>query len=190
MGKNIITLSDKEPYLDLYRDFDQIYVLYFSRMRRFAEEYIPSKEDAENVVQDIFTMLWENRSSIIIKSSITSYLFNLTKNRCLDFLRHQSVAENYKKEQTLKLSALEQLNEMVSSDTDVESLIHEAVQQLPEKCREIFIKNRLQGKKYREIADELNLSISTVETQMGIALKRLREALKGCMPLLIFLLKC
>lgn len=151
MGKNIIILSGKEAYLDLYRDFDQIYVLYFSRMRRFAEEYILSKEDAENVVQDIFTMLWENRSSIIIKSSITSYLFNLTKNRCLDFLRHQSVAENYKKEQTLKLSALEQLNEMVSSDTDVERLIHESIQRLPERCREIFIKNRLEGKNIEKL---------------------------------------
>ncbi len=179
-----------EAELDLFRDFDRIYVLYFSRMRRFAEEYILSREDAENVVQDIFTMLWENRTSIIIRSSLTAYLFNLTKNRCLDYLRHQSVAENYKKEQALKLSALEQLNEVVNSDSDVERLIREAIQRLPEKCREIFIKNRFHGKKYREIAAELDLSESTVETQMSIALKRLREDLKDCLPLLVFFLGC
>lgn len=187
--KNIET-GILESNLDFSRDFDRIYILYFSRVYRFAQEYIVSEEDAENVVQDIFAMLWENRSSINIKYSLTSYLFNITKNQCLNFLHHKSIVEKYKKEQALKLSALELLNDTFSSETDIDNLVHQAIDKLPERCREIFIRNRFQGKKYREIAVELDLSESTVATQISIALKRMRDSLKDYLPLLLFLLEC
>ena len=73
-------------------------------------------------------------------------------------------------------------------DTDLEQRIHEAIQSLPEKCREIFILSRVEGLKYSEIAEKLHLSISTVDNQIGIALKKLRVQLKDFLPLLMFLL--
>lgn len=176
---------------DNIRDnFDRIYVMYFSRMRRFAKEYVLFDEDAENIVQDVFVLLWEKRDVLDIQVSLISYLFSLVKNRCLDHLRHNVVAEEYKQELSLKLSALELLNNSFTSDDDVEHIVRTAIDKLPERCREIFIKSRVEGKKYREIAEELNISVNTVENQMSIALKKLRVKLKDYLPLLIFLLDC
>lgn len=174
--------------VDLRTQFDEIYVSYFSRMRRFAREYVLFDEDAENIVQDVFLLLWEKKDVLKVQVSLISYLFSLVKNRCLDYLRHQVVAEEFKQELSVKLSALEHLDQTFGSEEEIERIVKNAIDNLPERCREIFIKNRIDGKKYREIADELQLSVNTVENQMGIALKRLRMSLKDYLPLLMFLL--
>lgn len=174
--------------INLQTHFDKIYVTYFSRMCRFAKEYVLSDEDAENIVQDVFLLLWEKRDVLDVQVSLISYLFSLVKNRCLDYLRRQVIVENYKQELSAKLSALEQLNVTIGSEEDVERAIRVAIDKLPERCREIFIKSRIEGKKYREIAEELDLSVNTVENQMGIALKKLRMELKDYLPLFLFLL--
>ena len=88
----------------------------------------------------------------------------------------------------MNLEALEAVDENLVLDTDLEQRIHEAIQSLPEKCREIFILSRVEGLKYSEIAEKLHLSISTVDNQIGIALKKLRVQLKDFLPLLMFLL--
>lgn len=168
-------------------NFDAIYVTCYPRMIRFAKEYVLLEEDAENIVQDIFVLLWEKRDVLDIKVSLVSYLFTLVKNKCLDFLRHKMAGEEFAKEYEAKQMALEQLNCAFSSDEEVEAILTAAIHSLPERCREIFIKSRVKGKKYREIADELNISVNTVETQMSIALKKLRLSLKDYLPLLLFL---
>lgn len=173
--------------VDLRTQFDEIYVSYFSRMRRFAREYVLFDEDAENIVQDVFLLLWEKKDVLKVQVSLMSYLFSLVKNRCLDYLRHQVVAEEFKQELSVKLSALEHLDQTFGSEEEIERIVKRAIDNLPERCREIFIKNRIEGKKYREIADELQLSVNTVENQMAIALKKLRISLKDYLPLLMFL---
>lgn len=110
------------------------------------------------------------------------------KNRSLDYLRHKVVAEEYKQELTFKLLALEQLNYTLTSEEDIEKVVANAIDKLPERCREIFLKSRIEGMKYREIADELDISMNTVENQMSIALKKLRIELKDYLPLLLFLI--
>lgn len=168
--------------------FDHIYVTYYPRMIRFAKEYVLFEDDAENIVQDIFVLLWEKRDVLDIQVSLTSYLFTLVKNRCLDFIRHKTVSEEYAKEFQAKQAALEQLNYTFTSEEDIEEIITAAIEKLPERCREIFIKSRIEGKKYKEIAEELNISVNTVENQIAIALKRLKVELKDYLPLLLFLL--
>lgn len=172
----------------MQNNFDRIYVTYYSRMLRFAKEYVLFEEDAENVVQDVFLLLWEKREVLDIQVSLVSYLFSLVKNRSIDYLRHKVVAEEYRQELTFKLSALEQLNYTFTSEEDIEQAVTKAIDKLPERCREIFLKNRIEGKKYREIADELDISMNTVENQMSIALKKLRIELKDYLPLLLFLI--
>lgn len=172
----------------MLNNFDRIYVTYYSRMFRFAKEYVLFDEDAENVVQDVFLLLWEKREVLDIQVSLVSYLFSLVKNRSLDYLRHKVVAEEYRQELTFKLSALEQLNYTFTSEEDIEQAVTKAIDKLPERCREIFLKSRIEGMKYREIADELDISMNTVENQMSIALKKLRIELKDYLPLLLFLI--
>lgn len=178
------------------RNFEEIYLSFFPRLLRFAQEYVPSKEDAENIVQDVFMMLWERRDDLKIHVSLTSYLFILIKNRCIDHLRRlkhaeigkQKMQEQFDCEQQMKLYSLEALDNALLCDNDIEQIIHRAIDSLPPKCREIFILNKMDGKKYREIAEELHISVSTVENQIGIALKKLREQLKDYMPVLLFLI--
>jgi RNA polymerase sigma-70 factor (ECF subfamily) len=165
-------------------------------MLRFAREYVIFKEDAENIAQDVFLALWEKRDDLQVHVSLTSYLFTLLKNRCIDHLRRKTHAENANKqmqenftsELKMKLYSLEAFNQSLISDEQIETLIKEAIDSLPQKCREIFILNKIEGKKYKEIANELNLSVSTVENQMGIALRKLREKLKNYLPIILFLL--
>ena len=143
-------------------------------------------------------MLWEKREALRVDVSLTAYLFTLVKNKCIDFLRHQMVeqmySENvkheYNEELNVKLFALESFDHNFSSEEDIETLLRNAIDKLPERCRLIFIKSRIEGKKYKEIAEELNLSVNTVEGQISIALKKLREELKDYLPLLLFLFIC
>lgn len=173
---------------DVRNNFDKIYVLYYSRMFRFAKEYVLFDEDAENIVQDVFLLLWEKREVLDIQISLVSYLFALVRNKSLDYLRHKVIADEYKQELSAKLTALELLNYSFTSDEEIEQILMTAINKLPERCRQVFLKSRIEGKKNREIANELNLTVSTVENQMTIALRKLRVELKDYLPLLLFLL--
>ena len=123
-----------------------------------------------------------------IQISLVSYLFALVKNKSLDYLRHKVIADEYKQELSAKLTALELLNYSFTSDEEIEQILMTAINKLPERCRQVFLKSRIEGKKNREIANELNLTVSTVENQMTIALRKLRVELKDYLPLLLFLL--
>lgn len=92
------------------------------------------------------------------------------------------------KELQLKMYALQQFDENALSTDDIENILNNAVNSLPEKCREVFILSRMEGLKYREIADRLNISTKTVENQMNTALKKLRIELKEYLPLFIFII--
>ena len=177
------------------RNFEEIYLTYFPRLLCFAQEYVP-KEDAENIIQDVFITLWERRGDLKIHISTASYLFILIKNRCLDYLRRKKFAEERKKkmqetftrEQQMKLYSLEALDPALIADCDIEQIINHAIDSLPPKCREIFTLSKIDGKKYTEIADELQISVRTVEAQIRIALHKLREQLKDYVPIFLFLM--
>lgn len=194
----MIYQEDRPITMSVKENFDSIYVNNFSRLFLFAKEYVLFDEEAENIVQDIFLMLWEKRDVLRVDVSLTAYLFTLVKNKCIDFLRHRMVeqmySENiqheYNEELNVKLFALESFDHNFSSEEDIEILLRNAIDKLPERCRLIFIKSRIEGKKYKEIAEELNLSVNTVEGQISIALKKLREELKDYLPLLFYLFIC
>ena len=177
--------------LYLKGDFEKLYKLYYPKMFAFAKNYVPANEDAENIVQDVFLILWERKEEIEISFTLTTYLFTLVKNRCLNFLRHKLIEEEYnsqmKEELGFKLYALETFNYSYQSEEELQEVIQRALDTLPERCREVFIKSRIEGLKYKEISDELGISGNTVENQMVTALKKLRVALKDYLPLLLFL---
>jgi len=178
-------------------DFKSVYISYYSRMKHFAKEYVISDEDAENIVQDVFLEVWERRDVLAYHINLAAFLFTSVKNGCIDFLRskvaEQKAEERMQEEYLLtfqmKYESLEAFDEgFFSEDKDIEKVISDAINSLPEKCREIFIKSKIYGEKQKQIAEELNLSINTIETQMSIAYKKLREELKDYIPLLLFLL--
>ena len=161
-------------------------------MKYFALEYVVSEEDAENIVQDVFTELWERKEILAYDVNLVALLFTSIKNRCIDLLRHRIVVkeavnliqEEYQATLRMKLASLELFDQSLLSEQDIERIITEVVDSLPEKCREIFIKSKIE----KDIAAELNISLKTVENQMAIAYKKIKSELKDYLPLLIFLL--
>lgn len=176
--------------------FEDIYLSYFSKMKHFAQEYVVLEEDAENIVQDVFTELWEKREMLNMPINLIAYLFTTIKNKCLNHLRHKTIVnetanllqEEYFITLRMNLNSLEAFDQNLFSEQDIEQIITKALNTLSPKCKEIFIMSKIEGKKQKQIAAELNISINTVETQIGIAYKKLRVELKNYMPLFLFLL--
>ena len=175
--------------------FEDIYLSYFSKMKHFATEYVISDEDAENIVQDVFVELWENKEMLNMHMNLIAYLFTTIKNKCLNHMRHKIVVQNtatkmqeeYLISLRMNLDSLEAFDNKLFSDQDIEKIINRALDSLPEKCRTIFFMSKIEGKKQKEIAQELNISINTVGTQIGIAYKKLRIELKDYLPIMLFL---
>lgn len=177
-------------------NFEEIYTLYYPKLVRFSREYVNSIEDAENIVQDVFYVLWQQRENIDELRNVNAYLFRLAKNKCIDFLRHKirigdlhcSLQDVEEKELQFKLYSIEQFDEQSLSSEAIETMVNKAIDTLPPKCREIFVLSRLDGMRYQEIADQLNLSTNTISNQIAIALKKLKNELKDYLPLLSFVL--
>lgn len=181
---------------DKKSDFSRVYSIYFPKLVRFAREFVLSTEDAENIIQDIFIYLWEHQEILGSLSNLNAFLFVLVKNKCIDFIRQKKLLEQKRKEfemvmdreLQLKMYALQQFDENALSTEDIEVILNNAINSLPEKCREVFILSRMEGLKYREIAERLNISTKTVENQIITALKKLRIELKDYLPLFIFII--
>jgi RNA polymerase sigma-70 factor (ECF subfamily) len=165
-------------------DFSTIYMSFYPQLVRFATVFVVFEEDAENIIQDLFVGLWEKKDSLNHVENINAYMYKLTKNKCLDHLKHKMVKERfiantqsyYEQEISLKMQSLECFDIELASEERVEMVVSKAISALPPKCREIFILSRHDGLKYKEISEKLNISVNTVETQMCIALKKLRSS--------------
>jgi len=187
-----------KPYMQkTYRsNFEKIYSVYFPKLVRFAREFVLSTEDAENIIQDIFIYLWEHQEVLKSISNLNAFLFVLVKNRCIDFIRQKKLQEQKreefesvtKKEFKLKIYALQQFDENALSVNDIEAILNEAINSLPEKCREIFSLSRMEALTHKEIAERLNISTKTVENQITTAIKKLRIELKDYLPLFYFII--
>lgn len=167
-------------------NFSELYLTYYSRLVRFAKAFVVSEEDAENITQDVFTDLWEKRDFIVHIENMNAYLFRLVRNRSLDYLKHKMFEQRYV-ESMQALFELEyslgykfEASDM-SEGNDTEILVRAAIGSLPKRCRDIFLLSRVEGLKYREISERLEISVNTVECQMGIALKKLRMKLNMCL---------
>lgn len=169
--------------------FEEMYKAYFPKLVRFAQSFLLSKEAAENLVQDAFLKLYERRDVIPYGQNLGGFLFTVVKNRCIDTFRRSrgkrvTIVETG--ELDAKLHALEKFDNIRISDAELEMRIKEAVDALPERCRQVFTLCRLEGKSNAETAELMGISLNTVERQMGIALHKLRDALEGYLPVFIF----
>ncbi|WP_298541457.1 RNA polymerase sigma-70 factor [uncultured Aquimarina sp.] len=161
--------------------FKILFELYYAKLLHITKGYISNAEDAEEVVQDVFLKAWKKRK--YIKSNVNGYLFKITKNSCLDYLRSKKYKLSSSKN-TIQLEAF--INHKALSDEGSSSIIEKelaqkiqlAIDLLPEKCKNVFLKSRIEGKKNREISDELDISVKTVENHMSKAIKHMRVHLK------------
>lgn len=170
-----------------FEKFREIYDLYYESLCKFLIFYTKDAQIIEDLVQEIFLSLWENRHIIEI-SYIKTYLFQSARNKMLNYLR-----DSRNRSKLLEKWYEEQLCDSMadSGRFDIEQLtakIQQAIESLPQKCKEIFILSKMKGLSYKKIAELKNISTKTVENQMGIALKKLRFSLSEYFPLFFPLL--
>ncbi|MCU0450110.1 MAG: RNA polymerase sigma-70 factor [Bernardetiaceae bacterium] len=164
-----------------YRAFQLLFEQYYRLLCLYALRLLPGPEMAEEVVADVFVKIWRNQANIQLKGSAQAYLFAAVKNQALDYLRSRQHRQSQRQqpEWPAQLGDRDPDPEQRLLQTELGRQLEEAVASLPPQCQLIFRLSRDEGRKYQEIADELGLSIKTVETQMGRALKFLREKAKG-----------
>lgn len=177
-------------------DFENFYITWYSRVKYFARDYVLSEEEAENIAQDVFLEFYQKRDSLDFHINIIAYLFTSVKNKCIDYLRRKlleqeaaaKMQEEFDLSFRMKFDSLEAFNLEGLSEDNIKNMIEKALESLPERCREIFVMSKIEGKKQKEIAEDLGVSVKTIECQMTIAYKKLREELRNYLPLFLFLL--
>ena len=160
----------------VYNDelFEQLFKAHYKALHAYATTILKDIDIAEEVVQNLFLKFWEKRELLSMPTSIKAYLYKCVYNDSLNYLKHENVKL---KHQNFTLHTMDTSSEPASAKaelTELETKLRAALNELPEQCRTIFQLSRFEELKYKEIAEQLGLSIKTVENQMGKALKILR----------------
>lgn len=168
--------------------FEQVFKTHFKSLHAYAFTILKDDAEAEEMVQQVFFKLWERTETLHITGSVTAYLYRAVHNESLNYLKHEKVKSNHRLHVAYSMK-----NEADSASKkllggELEQKLQAALNELPEQCRTIFQMSRFDEMKYREIADKLDISVKTVENQMGKALKLLRQKLVDFLPLLIIYL--
>ncbi len=179
-------ISGDEP------SFEKVYRFYYPRLNYFAKQYLFDSESAKNIVQDVFTELWDKRLTLHKDTNLNAWLFTVTRNKSLKIISQLKSQQNY---DNYIISRQLDVNYKSLADFDTSRLVFEELQsqiqasldKLSPSCRKIFEMSRFEDKKNREIAEELNLSIKTVEAQISKALKTLKTDLHDYLPLFYIL---
>lgn len=164
--------------------FEKLFRQYYEGLHRFIWGYVQSKAVAEELVQDVFLSIWENREQITIRHSVKAYLFKMARNKSIDWLRRNEVEQKWKEEESahLKSRHVPDASKRLH-DKRILKEVKQAIKSMPRRRREVFMLSRYEQMTYKEIAKTLDISVSTVETHMSRALDMLR---KRFLPLLSF----
>lgn len=163
--------------------FELLFRKYFARLCAFSNKFLNDPEEAREVVQEAFIKIWETHEDIDPEESLKSYIFKITRNLSINKLRKRKIVSRYTEIYKIvyidkyELSGLDSL-----LGKELEENVAHSVNNMPAQCRKVFELNRIEGLKYREIAELLNISVKTVEAQMSKALRSLRSDLSEYLP--------
>jgi len=164
--------------------FTQLFNQFNLDLCSYAYRILNDNNDAKEIVHITFCKIWDNRKSIEINESLKSYLYKSVYNNSISLLRKK---KQYAKYVDLYFNRIVQNPhaELKLIDSESRKIIISAINELPDRCKEIFIKCKINGQTYHNVADELKISVKTVESQMSIALKRLRKNLDWLLILIL-----
>lgn len=174
MQNRVAYASDEQAYKKLFYQF-------YKPLCRFAYSIVKNTEDVEEIVSDVFLKIWLMQDRLGIVEDLPTYLFKATKNSCLNFLQ----SATYKKElatDCLSDNIPELFFENPGDEiSEVQLLLEKTINNLPPKCQMVFRLIKENGMSHRQVTDVLEVSQNTIETQMRIALKKIREQLNSYM---------
>ena len=166
--------------------FKLLFNSYYNPLSSYALTFIKYADIADEIVQEIFIKIWENRNDLNISSSLRSYLFRCVHNNCINYIKHMEIKNKQTREISEDIMYHSVLANLSSSGSSLEAIVSEeleaclgkVIENLPGECRRIFMLKRYEQLTNQEIADQLNISINTVKTQLMRAFEKLREAVR------------
>lgn len=161
-------------------EFEKLFRLHHKPLRNLAFNLVRDRDVANDVVQEVFVKLWQNREKVEFGDQIKHYLFKATSHTALNYLRTSKRIVSAENEHLMNLQSPG--GDEILHYEEFAVKVREAIDRLPPRCKMIYLLSRHEGLKYQEIADTLDISLKTVENQMGIALEKLREDLKPWLP--------
>jgi RNA polymerase sigma-70 factor, ECF subfamily len=158
--------------------FESLFRSSYVSLVRYAKTLIKDHDTAEEIVQDLFFRIWQDKEKLNIESSLNGYLYRSVHNRCIHYIEHNKVVVRHAEEMSYHQSSESPENPSdIINYKELQEKIARILERLPERCGKIFAMSRFEGLKYNEIATKLSVSIKTVEANMGRALKEFRKEL-------------
>ena len=179
--KDLNLYSDEELMQEITSDnmfaFDVLYKKYCKRVYKFGYSILKLQEESENLMQDVFLSLWENRHKVEKDASVKSYIFTIAYNSAISIIRKKAKESQFVE----YLKSIQEINqEPVNVELEYNELtnkLDEIIKELPQRQKEVYLLHRVEGLKYNEIAERLHVSVNTIENHMSRALKTIREKL-------------
>ncbi|GAB6120948.1 RNA polymerase sigma-70 factor [Dysgonomonas termitidis] len=178
-------LLEKVVNLDDEKAFEQLFQLFYSPLQNYAKRYIHNQSVYEDIVQEVFVSLWENRKTLHIVS-VRNYLLVSVRNHCLNFLKKEGLTYRYQ-EFVLK-TASQKNNEDLYLLTELYEMLDKALAKLPETYRMIFEKHRIEKMSYEDIAEELHISVRTAKRYKCYVMDVLKKELKDYLTLMMLII--
>ncbi len=192
-------MFDNQTKLDLKKGdpaaFKEVFRLLYPRLKGYCTLFIKDTSQVEDIIQESFIALWENKGSIKPDKSIESFLFVIVRNRCLNFLKKQKIEGEKMDLDNPEITQLQYLYQLDFTDGEGASLeellvvsLQKAVAELPEKRRTVFVKCKIEGRKQADVANELGISIKMVEKHIAKAKTIIHDELIRKYPTLIIVI--
>ncbi len=180
-SKNIFNENDifirKIIESDYKRGFEILFRMYYSRLCNHANRFVYSKEISEDIVMEVFKGIWENKLFHTVYGPYKSYLYRSVRNRAITYLKNEVCFDTLNEIHSEKIESHEESPDEIISTLELANKIELAINSLPFKCKNAFILSRKEGKKYIEIAEELNITVSAVERLINRALTKLKKVI-------------
>lgn len=164
--------------LDQY-SFKKLFDELYEPLCNLAHSILDNYDLSEDVVQEVFVYLWQAKHKLEIRTNLKNYIFSAVRNKAIEKLRRQKLDEKYKTDQIDNQTEYTEENDFEQEKYILIDKLYKSIDKLPDKCRIIFRMSKLEGMTYTEIAEELDLSVKTIESQMRRAFILLRDMIKN-----------
>ena len=158
-----------------YISYNKLFDRYYGRLCQYVYSLLMDRNDAEDVVQELFLNLWKNRGRIEIKENVSGYLYRMVKHLALNFIRSKVQTGSLSENQDLLLLSYED-NQLETEEFRI--ALYDCIDHLPDRSREVLLLHRVKGLKQKEISEKLSISVKTIKNQIWMSLQKLKECLE------------